>query len=129
MRKWNAGRSAARGNRGAKGEVEPSPRARKGEAQKLFSLPVSGELPPLSLMDETDPADHHALSEDALKRMADRLELKLQFGVEAAVVGSIPAVITRFEIEPAAGVKVSRISGLARIWLGPSRWSAYGWSR
>jgi len=99
-----------------KAKIEPSPRAEKEKQQKLFSLPVSGELPPLSLMDETDPADHRALSEEALKRMADRLELKLrEFGVEAAVVKVHPGpVITRFEIEPAAGVKVSRISGLAK---------------
>lgn len=99
-----------------KAKIEPSPRAEKEKQQKLFSLPVSGELPPLSLMDENDPADHRALSEEALKRMADRLELKLrEFGVEAAVVKVHPGpVITRFEIEPAAGVKVSRISGLAK---------------
>ncbi len=99
-----------------KPKIEPSPRAEKEKQQKLFTLPVSGELPPLSLMDETDPKDHRALSEEALKRMADRLELKLrEFGVEAAVVKVHPGpVITRFEIEPAAGVKVSRISGLAK---------------
>lgn len=99
-----------------KPKIEPSPRAEKEKQQKLFTLPLSGELPPLSLMDETDPKDHRALSEEALKRMADRLELKLrEFGVEAAVVKVHPGpVITRFEIEPAAGVKVSRISGLAK---------------
>ena len=48
-------------------KIEPSPLGGKEKQQKLFSLPVSGELPPLSLMDETDPADHHALSEDALE--------------------------------------------------------------
>ena len=48
--------------------------------------------------------------------MSRLLELKLKdYGVDAEVVAVFPGpVVTRFEIQPAAGVKVSRISGLAK---------------
>ena len=47
--------------------------------------------------------------------MSNLLELKLQdFGINANVVEVLPPVVTRFEIQPAAGIKVSRISGLAK---------------
>jgi S-DNA-T family DNA segregation ATPase FtsK/SpoIIIE len=48
--------------------------------------------------------------------MSRLLELKLKdFGITAEVVAVYPGpVITRFEIQPAAGVKVSRISNLAK---------------
>jgi len=56
------------------------------------------------------------LSEDNLEAMSRLLELKLKdYGIDAEVVAVFPGpVITRFEILPAAGVKVSRISGLAK---------------
>ena len=53
---------------------------------------------------------------DALEAMSKQLELKLaDFNVEAVVVSVLPGpVITRFEIQPAAGVKVQKISALAK---------------
>ena len=65
------------------------------------------------------PADKSAdsgYSEESLEHLSRLLELKLQdFGIKAEVVEVLPGpVVTRFEIQPAAGVKVSRISGLAK---------------
>ena len=55
-------------------------------------------------------------SKDALAALSKLLELKLaDFGISAEVVAVYPGpVITRFEIQPAPGVKVSRISSLAK---------------
>ena len=48
--------------------------------------------------------------------MSRRVELKLDdFGIEVKVVSVQPGpVITRFELEPAAGVKASRITNLSK---------------
>ena len=55
-------------------------------------------------------------SKEALEGLSKLLELKLaDFGITAEVTAVYPGpVITRFEIQPAAGVKVSRISNLAK---------------
>ncbi|HQQ75514.1 MAG TPA: DNA translocase FtsK, partial [Pseudomonadales bacterium] len=61
-------------------------------------------------------ADKRGYSQDSVEAMSRLLEIKLQdFGVSAEVVSVQPGpVITRFEIQPAAGIKASRISGLAK---------------
>jgi S-DNA-T family DNA segregation ATPase FtsK/SpoIIIE len=97
-------------------KAEISEREDKERQKPLFDIPVSGELPPLELL---DPAAHDAsrgYSEEALKGLSRLLELKLaDFGISAEVTAVYPGpVITRFEIQPAAGVKVSRISNLAK---------------
>jgi hypothetical protein len=60
---------------------------------------------------------------EALEAMSRLVELKLKdFGVEVEVVAVQPGpVITRFEMQPAPGVKVSQISGLPRIWRARCR--------
>jgi S-DNA-T family DNA segregation ATPase FtsK/SpoIIIE len=97
-------------------QPQPSPRVEKERQRRLFELPLTGELPPLELLDDIDPKDRKALSHETLEAMSRLLELKLRdFGVEAEVVAVHPGpVITRFEIQPAPGVKVSRVSGLAK---------------
>ncbi|MEE4300532.1 MAG: DNA translocase FtsK 4TM domain-containing protein [Pseudomonadales bacterium] len=100
--------------------VEPGKRAEREKArdqqQRLFELPVTGEMPPLQLLDEADTKERPSLSKESLEALSRLLELKLKdFGVEAEVVAVHPGpVITRFEIQPAAGVKVARIAGLAK---------------
>ncbi|HMB72465.1 MAG TPA: DNA translocase FtsK, partial [Gammaproteobacteria bacterium] len=81
----------------------------------LFEPPKATELPPLALLDDP-PASVGGFSADALEAMSRLVELKLaDFGIEAEVVGVHPGpVITRFELKPAAGVKVSQISNLAK---------------
>ena len=87
------------------------------EKQKpLFDIPVSGEVPALDLLDAPNDIGQRGYSADELESLSRLLELKLKdFGVVAEVVAVYPGpVVTRFEIQPAAGVKVSRISNLAK---------------
>jgi S-DNA-T family DNA segregation ATPase FtsK/SpoIIIE len=88
----------------------------KERQQPLFDAPVSGDLPHLDLLDEQVKDPSRGYSKEALEALSKRLELKLaDFGITAEVVAVYPGpVITRFEIQPAAGVKVSRISSLAK---------------
>jgi S-DNA-T family DNA segregation ATPase FtsK/SpoIIIE len=70
--------------------------------------------PPLSILHDPPEGAHADVSRDELIRRSKLLEEKLaDFGVEASVVQVHPGpVITRFEIEPARGVKVSQIAHL-----------------
>lgn len=98
-------------------QVEQSDRVEKEKQISLFeSDPVANEgMPPLNLLDE--PSNNvEGYSHAALEAMSRQLELKLQdFGIEVEVQSVLPGpVITRFEILPAAGVKVSQIANLAK---------------
>ena len=99
-------------------KAAPAPGAKvEREKQKpLFDLPVSGEVPALDLLDAQAEEGQRGYSADELESLSRLLELKLKdFGVVAEVVAVYPGpVVTRFEIQPAAGVKVSRISNLAK---------------
>jgi DNA segregation ATPase FtsK/SpoIIIE, S-DNA-T family len=99
-----------------KPKAEQGERIEKERQQPLFDAPVSGEMPHLDLLDANEQDQTLGYSTDALQGLSKLLELKLlDFGITAEVVAVYPGpVITRFEIQPAAGVKVSRISGLAK---------------
>ncbi|WP_410016991.1 DNA translocase FtsK [Pseudomonas sp. 7P_10.2_Bac1] len=95
---------------------EPSKRVQKEKQVPLFvDSAIEGTLPPISLL---DPAEKKQLnySPESLAAVGHLLEIKLkEFGVEVAVDSIHPGpVITRYEIQPAAGVKVSRIANLAK---------------
>ncbi len=94
---------------------EKSERVERERQVPLFDAPKSSELPALSLLDEPQPREQ-SYSDEALEAMSRLVELKLRdFGVEAEVVAVQPGpVITRFELRPAPGVKVSQISNLAK---------------
>ena len=94
---------------------QKSDRVERERQVPLFDAPKSSELPALSLLDEAGPREQ-SYSDEALEAMSRLVELKLRdFGVEAEVVAVFPGpVITRFELRPAAGVKVSQISNLAK---------------
>lgn len=95
--------------------LETSPRLEKERQQPLFDSLPAGTLPPLSLLDE--PAERHrGYSQEVLQALSRQVELKLaDFGVEVEVVAVHPGpVITRFELQPAPGVKGSQISNLAK---------------
>ncbi len=96
--------------------VEKSERVQKEKQRALFTAQVSGDLPPLELLDAVDDHSKGGYSEEALDAMSRLLEIKLKdFNVDAEVVAVQPGpVITRFEIQPAAGIKVSKISNLAK---------------
>jgi len=74
-----------------------------------------GTLPPLSLLDAPEQKSQN-YSIESLEALSRLLEIKLkEFGVEVRVESVHPGpVITRFEIQLAPGVKVSRISNLAK---------------
>ena len=73
-------------------------------------------IPALSLLDPAEAIGNRGYSEDSLDHYSRLLENKLlDFGISVDVVSVLPGpVITRFEIQPAAGVKVSRITTLAK---------------
>jgi len=92
-----------------------SERAEKERQVPLFESTSSGDLPALALL---DPADEHKgnVSTAALEAVSRQVEMKLQdFGIEVQVVAVHPGpVVTRYELDPAPGVKVSQISNLAK---------------
>jgi S-DNA-T family DNA segregation ATPase FtsK/SpoIIIE len=92
-----------------------SHRVAREKQRPLFTNIPSDLLPPLDLLDE--PHDQlPGYSEPALKALSKQVELKLaDFGVQVDVVAVHPGpVITRFELEPAAGVKSAQIMALAK---------------
>jgi S-DNA-T family DNA segregation ATPase FtsK/SpoIIIE len=95
--------------------IVKSERVEKERQATLFHQPTEGNLPPLSLLDEAPPAQE-TVSVETLEFTSRLIEKKLSdFGVEAKVVAAYPGpVVTRYEIEPATGVKGSQIVGLAR---------------
>jgi S-DNA-T family DNA segregation ATPase FtsK/SpoIIIE len=95
--------------------LETSVRAEKERQVPLFDPPAAGELPPLSLLDDPPP-QKSGYSEESLEAMSRLVELKLKdFGVDVEVKSVSPGpVITRFELDPAPGVKVSQIANLAK---------------
>jgi DNA segregation ATPase FtsK/SpoIIIE, S-DNA-T family len=101
-----------------KKKVAPSPRIQKEKQPSLFDSlePPVGQLPPLNLLDPADKRSDKGYSKESLEAMSKLLELKLKdFGIEIEVVSVQPGpVVTRFEIQPAPGIKASRISGLAK---------------
>jgi DNA segregation ATPase FtsK/SpoIIIE, S-DNA-T family len=96
-------------------KLPPSERSHKERQVPLFDPPAAGHLPQLALLDDPPPREG-GYSEEALEAMSRLVELKLNdFGVEAEVVAVHPGpVVTRFELKPAPGVKVSQISNLAK---------------
>ena len=93
--------------------IEKSERAQREQQIPLFNASGGEGLPPLSLLD--DPKEQpKGYSEETLETLSRQIEFKLKdFRVEVQVVGAYPGpVITRFEMEPAPGVKGSQISSL-----------------
>ena len=95
--------------------VQKSDRAARENQIPLFVGPaLPGQLPPLSLLDDPKPSAGKGWSQEMLKVLSEQLTAKLRdFRIEANVVSVFPGpVITRFEMEPAAGVRGSQISSL-----------------
>ena len=102
--------------------IEPQvvvvPRSERMEKEKQVSLFLDmpdTNLPPLSILDEP-PLNQETVSVETLEFVSRLIEKKLSdFGVEVKVVAAYPGpVVTRYEIEPAVGVKGSQIVNLAR---------------
>ena len=98
--------------------LKPPAKSERVEREKqvpLFDVPVSGALPPLALLDPPD-AKKVSYSTETLETLSRLVEKKLlDFNIEVQVVAVHPGpVITRFEVDPAPGIKASQITGLAR---------------
>lgn len=96
-------------------KVEISERLDREKQIQLFDAPTDSELPALRLLDPPKPHEK-GFSNEALEALSRLVEIKLaDFGVEVEVVAVHPGpVITRFEMEPAAGVKASKITALSK---------------
>ena len=96
--------------------IERSERAEAERQSVLFvDLPADTQLPPVSLLDEP-PVAAEGVSQETLEYTSRLIEKKLSdFNVAANVVAAYPGpVITRYEIEPATGVKGSQIVNLSK---------------
>ena len=94
----------------------PPERPAKARAVKIEVPAFDGDpLPPLSILDAAKPSGRQYTPEE-LERLSRDLERHLDdFGVEAKVVEVGPGpVITRFELQPAPGVKGSQITNLSK---------------
>ena len=93
-----------------------SPRVEKERQGTLFAASSVKELPAIGLLDAWQETNESGFSKESLEAMSKLLELKLKdFGIEIEVTAVNPGpVITRFEVQPAPGVKASRITGLAK---------------
>jgi S-DNA-T family DNA segregation ATPase FtsK/SpoIIIE len=93
--------------------VEKSDRAEREQQIPLFNAGGVSEIPPLSLLDDPRP-QAKGYSEETLETLSRQIEFKLKdFRIDVQVVGAYPGpVVTRFEMEPAPGVKGSQISSL-----------------
>jgi len=96
-------------------EIPKSTRVEREKQVPLFEELPDSLLPPLKLLDEAEEGPE-LVSAETLEFMSRLIEKKLlDFGVEVKVLTAYPGpVITRFEIEPAVGVKGSQIINLVR---------------
>ncbi|HKB83673.1 MAG TPA: DNA translocase FtsK, partial [Burkholderiales bacterium] len=95
--------------------IQKSDRVIKEKQKPLFEDLPDSPLPPLHLLDEP-PADIEMLSSETLEYTSRLIEKKLSdFGIDVKVVAAQPGpVITRYEIEPAIGVKGSQVINLVK---------------
>ena len=89
------------------------PRAKKSANSTTVDIKT---LPSVDLLEKKQLNGNDGYSDEELRSLSQRLESKLSdFGIQSTVETILPGpVITRFEIQPAAGIKVSRISVLAK---------------
>jgi S-DNA-T family DNA segregation ATPase FtsK/SpoIIIE len=95
--------------------IEKSERREEERQEFLFRDSPDAQRPPLRLLDEP-PEAATALDQAGLEATSRLIERKLrEFGVEVKVLAAYPGpVITRYEVEPASGVKGSQITNLAK---------------
>ncbi|MXY51332.1 MAG: cell division protein FtsK, partial [Gammaproteobacteria bacterium] len=108
-------KAPSRRKRGKQERRTPPELNPKAKQPTLFDAQASQRMPRLDLLDAADGGGV-GFSTELLERMSRLLEGKLRdFRIEAQVESVLPGpVVTRFEVRPAPGVKVSRITGLAK---------------
>lgn len=105
-------------------EIHQPPLPIKPYRSSTTSLPISSgkksltgaPLPSLTLLDPPEKLSKEGYTREELEQLSRDVELRLKdFGIQVQVVAVHPGpVVTRFEMQPAAGIKVSRITGLAK---------------
>jgi len=97
-------------------EVPKSARVAKEKQKPLFSELADTKLPQVDLLDAAPSVRVETVTSETLEMTSRLIEKKLKdFGVEVRVVTASPGpVITRYEIEPATGVKGSQVVNLAK---------------
>ena len=95
--------------------IEESKKVTEQRQVKMFDSSSESIIPDLNLLDKA-PAQQQGVSKESLEALSSLLELKLKdFGIIATVEEVLPGpIVTRFEINPAPGVKVSQISNLSK---------------
>ncbi len=96
-------------------ELPKSERVAKERQKPLFSELADTKLPQVDLLDAI-PGRVESVNSESLEMTSRLIEKKLKdFGVEVRVVAASPGpVITRYEIEPATGVKGAQVLNLAK---------------
>ncbi|KZN33199.1 DNA translocase FtsK [Pseudoalteromonas luteoviolacea] len=94
---------------------QPPPSAKEQFEALLEAEPPTDPLPSLDLLDRPDKAKN-PITKEELETVSRLVEAKLlDFNIQAAVVGVYPGpVVTRFELDLAPGIKVAKITGLAK---------------
>jgi S-DNA-T family DNA segregation ATPase FtsK/SpoIIIE len=97
-------------------QVVESKRVARERQKPLFVEIHDGKLPQVDLLDAAPARLEQTVTPESLEMTSRMIEKKLgDFGVEVRVVAAAPGpVITRYEIEPATGVKGSQIVNLAK---------------
>ena len=95
-------------------DIAPSEHIGYEHQMPLFDA-AETDLPPISILDQV-VGTTDGYSQDDLEKMSRQVEFKLlDFGIEAEVIEVHPGpVITRFAVQLAAGIKVSKVSSLAK---------------
>jgi S-DNA-T family DNA segregation ATPase FtsK/SpoIIIE len=106
---------------------QKSDRVERERQVPLFDAPKSSELPALSLLDEAGPREQ-SYSDEALEAMSRLVSSSCAISAWGGKsLRYSRSVITRFELRPAPGVKVSQISNLSRILPGSVRHQRAWW--
>ena len=97
-------------------EVPTSIRVAKERQKPLFAELADTKLPQVDLLDAAPGVRVDSVTPESLEMTSRMIEKKLKdFGVEVRVVAASPGpVITRYEIEPATGVKGAQVVNLAK---------------
>lgn len=95
--------------------VQPKPMPKPNPVTS-FKTSAEGDIPDLNLLDEEQVTEKRGFSDAELTEMSTQVEAKLlEFGVEAKVVEVMAGpVVTRFELQLAPGMKVSKLVGIAK---------------
>jgi S-DNA-T family DNA segregation ATPase FtsK/SpoIIIE len=96
-------------------EIPKSERVQRESQVSLFAALPDSPLPPLHLLDEPK-GEIEVQSAETIEFISRLIERKLMdFGIEVKVLAAMPGpVITRYELEPAAGVKGSQVLNLSK---------------